>query len=86
MEKSDIYNAPVDEQFKRAMLEHIANESQMVNHSISEIKQKVQRICLSDLSKETKRKKIKEVLSYINNYSDSWIDSCKNIEKEKFIK
>lgn len=86
MEKNDIYNVPIRDQIKKAILEHIADESQMVNHAISEIKQKVQKICLSDLSKETKKKKIREIVSYINKYSDPWIDSCKHVDKEVFIK
>jgi hypothetical protein len=76
---NDIYNTPTEDQIKLAILEQIANESQMVNHSISEIKYKIQSICNSGLSKEMKRKKINEIICYVKNYSNSWINNSKEI-------
>lgn len=85
MKINDIYNVSTQQQLKTAILQQIAEESHEVNLSVSQIKQKIQTICLSKLSKETKQKKIKDILNYIKNYSDSWINSCNFVDREKIL-
>ena len=58
MKPNNIYNTPIDDQIKRAIFEQIADESQIVNAAVNEIKSKIQLICNSRLSKEMKRKKL----------------------------
>jgi type VI protein secretion system component VasK len=81
---NDIYNEPINDQIKEAILQQIAEESQMVNKSMSEIKSRIQNICNSGLSKETKKRKITEIVLYIKNYSNSWIENSKVIENHLF--
>jgi hypothetical protein len=84
MRPNDIYNEPIDDQIKEAILQQIAEESRIVNHAVSEIKSRIQTICNSGLSKETKRRKIAEIAIYIKNYSNSWIENSKVIENHLF--
>lgn len=84
MKPNDIYNEPINDQIKEAILQQIAEESQMVNHAMSDIKYKIQKICNSGLSKETKKRKITEIVLYIKNYSNSWIENSKVIENHLF--
>lgn len=84
MKPNDIYNEPIDDQIKEAILQQIAEESIMVNQAMSEIKSRIQKICNSGLTKETKRRKITEIVLYIKNYSNSWIDNSKVIENHLF--
>lgn len=79
MDKSDIYNEDFKDQIKKAIMEQIADESQKVNHAISEIKYKIQMIANSKLSKDTKRKKIKEISDFINKNSPQWIEHSNDI-------
>ncbi len=79
MNKNDIYNEDFKDQIKKAIMEQIADESQKVNHAISEIKYKIQMIANSKLSKDTKRKKIKEISDFINKNSPQWIEHSKDI-------
>lgn len=82
MKLNNIYNTPIEDQIKQAIFEQIADESQIVNSSVNEIKSKLQLICNSRLSKEMKRKKINEIACYIKNNCNSWIDISKEINYE----
>ena len=84
MKLNDIYNEPIDDQIKEAILQQIAEESRIVNHAMIDIKYKIQNICNSGLSKETKKRKITEIVLYIKNYSNSWIENSKVIENHLF--
>jgi len=79
MDKSDIYNEDFKDQIKKAIMEQIADESQKVNHAISEIKYKIQMIATSKLSKDTKKRKIKEIIDYITKNSVQWIEHSNDI-------
>jgi hypothetical protein len=79
MDKSDIYNEDFKDQIKKAIMEQIADESQKVNHAISEIKYKIQMIATSKLSKDTKKRKIKEITDYITKNSVQWIEHSNDI-------
>jgi hypothetical protein len=79
MDKNDIYNEDFKDQIKKAIMEQIADESQKVNHAISEIKYKIQMITTSKLSKDTKKRKIKEITDYITKNSAQWIEHSNDI-------
>jgi hypothetical protein len=79
MKPNNIYNTPIDDQIKNAIFQQIAEESHSVNLAISQIKSNIQLICNSGLSKEMKRKKINEIVCYIKNNSNAWIDNSKEI-------
>jgi uncharacterized protein YdcH (DUF465 family) len=79
MKPNNIYNTPIDDQIKNAIFQQIAEESHNVNIAISQIKSNIRLICNSGLSKEMKRKKINEIVCYIKNNSNPWIDNSKEI-------
>ena len=70
MKPNDIYNEPIDDQIKEAILQQIAEESRIVNHAMIDIKYKIQNICNSGLSKETKKWSLDEIKDMIEQYKN----------------
>lgn len=62
------------DQYQRVMMEKISEENQMVKRLKSDIESKCYQICSSKISKDSKRKIIKEILNYITNNSEPWIN------------
>ncbi len=68
-----------EDQFKKIMLERLAEENQKVKRLKSEIKSKFQEICNSKISKDAKREIVIELKSYLE-YGEPWINNSSEIK------
>jgi hypothetical protein len=69
-----IQNINHQKQYEIIKLQQIAEENIKINRLKNEITAKINELCKTKVSKETREKKIEEILNYINENSKIWIN------------
>jgi hypothetical protein len=69
-----IQNISHQKQFEIIKMQMISEENIKANKLKNEIMSKIDLLCKTGISKQTRKKKIQEITDFINNNCDVWID------------
>ena len=69
-----MFNVSDESQFKLAKMQIISEENAKANRLKSEIISKINDLCLTGISKETRKKKINEIIEHVQKNSDHYIN------------
>ena len=69
-----IQNMTHQKQYEIIKMTMIAEQNIIANKLKNEIMAKIDLLCKTGISKQTRKNKIKEISDFINNNSDIWID------------
>jgi hypothetical protein len=74
-----IENINHQKQYEIIKMKMISEENAKANRLKSEIMAKINSLCETGISKQTRKNKIKQIIEFIDNNCDTWIEMKKEI-------